>query len=171
MQIVNKLSCAIVFFFLWAAQPAHAGGGFDWDKVIYGGTFGATVTGEYTEITASPEIGYMFTEYYMAGVGPVYSYYKSSSVQSNMYGGRAFNRFLIGDKFFASAEYVRVYNSTIDLETNNETTSWDHSALVGGGFRYPLGGKSCSGIYASIMFDLLAPNPLSNPVLNVSVVL
>ena len=146
-------------------------GGFDWDRVVYGGTFGATVTGEYTEITASPEVGYMITDYYMAGLGPIYSYYKSTTIESNMYGGRLFNRFMFAERYFASAEYVGVQDNIRYLDSDEKETSWQNSALVGGGIRYPLGNKSSSGIYASIMFDLLAPSPLSNPVLNVSVVL
>lgn len=58
--------------------PGKRGGGFDRDRLFFGGNFGMGFGNRATQINVSPQIGYRFNQYLAAGAGInfLYSSYK-----------------------------------------------------------------------------------------------
>lgn len=71
-----------IFFLLGFFVTVKAQSSFDMNKVTLGGTFGAQF-GDYTMITIAPQVGYNITNYFNAGVGISYSYYREKYYISN----------------------------------------------------------------------------------------
>jgi hypothetical protein len=159
-----------VFFILSAsavhAQDASEKKGFDRSRLFYGGNLGLSFSSYSTAINITPQVGYFFNQYFAAGVGVSYAYYKYNlynpynnatvQTQSTSYAGiNIFGRFYPIRQVFIQAQpelnYVWGKISTpgsSDLKVNEFVPS----LLLGGGAAIPAGRGS---IIISIMYDVI----------------
>jgi hypothetical protein len=138
-------------------------------KVFFGGVPGL-MFGSTTYIELPPFVGYKFTPYLWAGIGPLYQYYKEKSLhyETSTYGGKVFAqvfvirnlaekiRINLGDIFLYGESSMLNFEPTLyDPYTFNyykESRKWINVTLIGFGFRYPLGDRS--GFSINILWDV-----------------
>jgi len=134
-------------FFVWTKAQETTRSSFDMNKVTIGGGFGAQF-GDYTMITIAPQVGYNITNYFNAGVGISYSYYRekyyisSSRVidKSHYAGFNIYGRLYLLDYFVVHAQpeinymtHKREYTNSGQPEVKTEKAV--PSFIVGAGFR------------------------------------
>jgi len=149
-----------------AASMASAQG----DKVYFGGGFGLNFSSEYTNLSASPLVGYRVTDQFSVGVSVTYQYIKIKSIDQsfNSTGGSLFTRFLFTDEIFAHAEFERLNYDQIVVFTNGdftETRKANNALLLGGGYRQPMGRNasfSVLGLY-DVLWKSAETSPYSEP--------
>ena len=135
---------------------------WSWDRVYGGGGIGLQF-GTFTLVNIAPDVGYKITDRYSAGLGIRYMYFAdrrySPPLESNVYGGSIFNRFIITSFLFAHAEY-EVLNGAWDPYSTrrfNLNNMW-----VGGGLRQ-VAGHSSFNIMALWNVNQEPYNPFPNP--------
>lgn len=131
------------------------------ERMYYGGNLSLQF-GTITFIDVSPLAGVMITEKYSAGVGATYQYFNDRffNYNSNIYGGRIFNRYNVLPRIFAHAEY-----ETLNLEVANRvpntndvvlTRDWVPGFLIGAGYFSPFGNRG--GMNFKLLYNLLHDN-------------
>jgi hypothetical protein len=138
-----------------------------WDKLSLGGNFNLQF-GNITFIDVSPLVGYRVTNRFTVGPGFTYRYLRFRGFEgSSIYGGRVFARHMIGQQFFAHAEYESLNAEFVQNE--QLVRNWVPGLFVGGGIFQPIGSRSgvtLSALY-NLMYDSLR-SPYNNPwVINV----
>ncbi|MDF2438076.1 MAG: hypothetical protein K0Q95_2452 [Bacteroidota bacterium] len=139
------------------------------DRMFTGGNLGAQF-GTVTFIEISPLVGYRFTDKISAGIGATYQYYhyndKIYNLETNVYGGRLFGRYLFTDYLFGHAEYEYLNLEAFDFQRRRVDVE---SVLVGGGYIQRISDRI--GIVAMILFNLTetAYTPYTNPIIRVGV--
>jgi hypothetical protein len=140
--------------------------------LFYGGGFGLQV-GSVTLIELSPMIGYKVTPKFGVGVSPSYKYYRyqdyynpNAHLQSNVFGGSVFARYIIFQNVFAHAEYESLFYNTKITGSLPEKTQYN-SVLIGGGYQQNIGGNA--GMYILVLWNLndTPDSPYTNPVIRV----
>ncbi|MFQ3212787.1 MAG: hypothetical protein ACJAT1_000292 [Marivirga sp.] len=139
------------------------------ERLYFGGNFGLSFSDNYTQIEASPIVGYMITDKLSAGTGVVYQYIKANfsspngtqyALKTNIYGGKLFGRYNIAGQLFAYSEFealsFEVYQDTSDRIIREIVPSM----FIGGGYFFPLGAKA--GINAVALYNLLY-DPFTSP--------
>ena len=138
-------------------------------KLFFGGVPGL-MFGSTTFIELPPYVGYKFTPFLWAGIGPLYQYYKERSLhyETSTYGGKVFMQvfvirnlaekirvnlgdiFLYGESSMLNFEptYYDPYNNMY----NKEARKWINVTLIGFGFRYPI--SDHSGFSLNILWDV-----------------
>jgi hypothetical protein len=142
------------------------------ERLFLGGNIGLQFGNRQTFVEVSPLVGLWLSPKIVAGVGPVYRYFKYSDLnftyEDNQFGGRIFGRYYFLDNFFAHAEYellnladTRDFTDFPDFPRTNLS-----STLVGGGYTQMVGR---SGVFILVLFNLTETvlTPYSNPVLRV----
>jgi hypothetical protein len=142
-------------------------------KLFFGGVPGL-MFGSITYIELPPYVGYKFTPYLWAGVGPFYQYYKerASGYETSIYGGKVFTQlFLVrdlreklninlGDVFlYGESSMLNLEPLFYDAASNlyyKDDRKWINITLVGFGIRYPIGERS--GFSFNVMWDI-SQNP------------
>lgn len=117
---------------------------FDKSKLRYGANIGLSLSRNYTVFGLGPQVGYQFSDSFMAGAGVKYYYTKLRSydyeVKSNLFGVNTFGyyypvRFLA---FFAQPELNYIW-STLKYGTDGiddrKESGFVPSLVVGGGLR------------------------------------
>ena len=160
-----KKVCIIVFCAIFAL-PASAQQNFSFrDRLFFGGNFGLAI-GSYTDIEISPHVGYYITPRWAAGVGVTYEYYNNKyhwidpytlqveRFETHIWGGRLFTNYVIVNnvndwiplgfnfRIFAHVEYEVLSYEKKFLNYNATGRELQHSILVGGGLRFPMGKRS-----------------------------
>ena len=144
-----------------ANKSASENKGFDLDKVVLGGSFGAQF-GDFTVVEVSPTAGYKLTEEWIAGVGIRYIYVKPRLAQSSsLYGASTFTQYTIFEQAVLHAEFE--YLSLEDFANPGERIDF-FSPLVGAGYRTSFGGSGFANFL--ILFNLNESDnyPYSNPI-------
>jgi hypothetical protein len=137
------------------------------DKVFFGGNVGAQF-GTITFMEISPLVGYKFTDKIAGGIGATYQYYhyrdKYYDLETNVYGGRIFGRYLFTDYLFGHAEYEYLNLEAFDFRRRRVDVE---SLLVGGGYIQKLGGNA--SIVAMILYNFTESvyTPYSNPIIRI----
>jgi hypothetical protein len=136
---------------------------YEWlQKFTYGGN-AQLQFGTYTFIYLSPTIGYKLTENLNIGLGAIYNYisinYGGSygSVSQSVFGGHSFARYFLTQGFFIQAQYDRLRQPNV-FSFNPDQKKWVNYAMVGVGFRRPVGDKI--SLSATFLYNL-TPDPLS----------
>ncbi len=130
-----------------------------WSRTSFGGIVGFTF-GDYTSINLQPEMGYWFTDNWIAGGGIIYEYtsYKSYNTvyKSSIYGGKLFSQYFVWDDLYIMGilELVNLETRYYDIAGRypNQERFWFASPLAGIGYMQRIGGKS--GVSFSILFNL-----------------
>lgn len=147
-------------------------------KFFFGGNLGLSF-GTYTYIEVAPLIGYKITPRLWAGLGPKYMYEKYKPYyETSTYGLKIFASFTVikdisetiniglGDIFFyAENENINaeIYSYPPSGGAYSEGRQWFNVMLIGGGMRFPIGGRS--GFSLMVLWDI-TQNPYysySNP--------
>jgi len=140
------------------------------DKVYFGGNFGLQF-GTVTFIDISPLAGYRFTEKFSAGLGVTYQYYhykdRFYDLETNVYGGRIFGRYLFTEYLFGHAEYEFLNLEAFDFFPPRRVDVI--SILAGGGYLQRFGRNSA--IVAMILYNFTesAYTPYQNPIIRIGV--
>lgn len=150
---------ALSIFSLASAQYKSGGGGVS-DKFYFGGGFGLSLGTDVTTISASPLVGYKFTEQLSAGMRLTYQYVNNKfyDISFSNYGGGPFTRFQFTDRYFSHIEYeylnfeftTGARDSSGDLVTDRDT----YNALwMGAGYREQLGRNA--GFFMLALYNVL----------------
>lgn len=156
-----------IFFHLLNAQDSNGKRkGFDNSKIFFSGNFGFT-SGSNTLLSISPQIGYRFKKYFVAGTGINFQYLSqkqndsSGNIQSktsqdiiglNIFGRVYPFRFMmlqIQPELNYMFGKIKYYNPAL---TTNLNASLVPSILLGGGAVIPVGKESFT---ASVFYDVL----------------
>lgn len=135
---------------------------FEVDRLVYGGTFGATF-GTTTYVDVSPLIGYRITDDLVAGIGVTYMYfrqrYNTQVYQTSLYGGRVFANYAILENVFLHGEYEVLNYDYYDFLSQENSRAWFGTPLLGGGYRQPISDRAAFMIFA--LYALNSDNPRS----------
>jgi hypothetical protein len=137
------------------------------DRLFFGGNFGLAI-GQYTDIEISPHVGYYITPRWAAGIGITYEYYNNKyhweiydppiiryeRFETHIWGGRLFTNYVIVNnvndwipfgfnfRIFAHVEYEALSYEKKFFDYDATGRQLQHSFLVGGGLRFPMGKRS-----------------------------
>lgn len=151
---------------------------FAWNRVVFGGNFGASF-GTYESLVAlSPSVGYRFTEKLTLGAGIIYQYYGIKlpaykiDYSFNNYGSRFYGTYQIADFLVAhteleslNLEYISYNNLGFPDGTKRRTiNSW----FVGGGYRQYISNNSTIDLMVLYNLTESAYSIYSNPIIRVS---
>ena len=136
------------------------------DKVFVGGNFGLQL-GTSTFIDVSPLAGYRITPKLSAGLGVTYQYlhYKDRfyDIETNVFGGRVFGRYLFTDYLFGHAEYEYLNLEAFDYNTSRRVDVI--SILGGGGYLQRIGPRSALALMVLYNFTESVYTPYSSPII------
>ena len=165
-----------IFILVISLNHVKAQGGFSWDRVVFGGNFGAGFSSNESLIALSPSVGYRFTERLTVGTGVIYQYYRLKipgfDFKFNNYGGRLFTSYQLTDFLVAHAEYESLNLEYVKISpagavdgTGRRTIN---STLVGGGYRQMLGRNSVVDILLLYNLTETPYTPYTNPIIRVN---
>ena len=163
--------CLFVFCAL-TAIPSFAQDNFSFrDRLFFGGNFGLVASSSFTDIEISPHVGYYITSRWSAAIGITYEYYnhryrwlivdpinpnnnRYERYETHIWGGRLFTNYVIVNnmndliplgfnfRIFAHAEYEALSYKKDFFTYDAQGRQLQHSFLVGGGLRFPMGRRS-----------------------------
>jgi hypothetical protein len=138
------------------------------DQIFYGGDFGFQF-GTVTFLNISPQIGYYITDYWSAGVGATYMFYKNNffDLKTSVYGGSLFTE-IYPLSFIVLHGESQMLNIEIYENPNNPFRAWDLSLLGGGGYRMRIGEKGIVNYLILWNFNQSKNSVYSNPVFRIS---
>lgn len=140
------------------------------ERLLYGGNFWLSFGSQSAQVYVQPMVGYKVTDKFIAGVGFTYIYWKQEYVfnnnqtltlSDNIYGLNLFGRHTLFGPLFAHAEYQPM-NFTSHNYYGEERRVWTNAFYLGGGINQSFG-KSGSGAYIMLLYDVLWRNRDSNP--------
>ncbi len=141
--------------------------GFDASRLVVGGILGAQF-GSATFIEVSPNIGYMFTDNFLAGIGLRYQYFEQDfqfyKYKSNTYGGGVFGQYYFLENFIAHLEYELLNLNDLN---NPEERANVTSIFVGGGYRSMMGSRSFFSILLLYNLNETFNTPYTNPIIRI----
>lgn len=173
---MKKVFIALFFIssFLFS-KNINAQKGFSWDRVVFGGNFGAGFSSFESVVALSPSVGYRFTEKFTAGAGIIYQYQSIKlpgfNFSFNNYGGRLYGTYQINDFLIAHTEYESLnleyirFNGLGNPDGTSRRTigSW----FVGGGYRQFISRNSVVDLMVLYNLTETPFTPYSNPVIRV----
>lgn len=126
-------------------------GGFDKDKMVYGGNVGLSFTSFGTFALAQPMVGYRVLPHTILGTGFTYIYFSrnitvNQKLTTHTYGPLLFAQQEILQKFIAHVEYQPI-NYEYFRSLNVSERVWLNQFFVGGGF-------GTNGAQILILYDL-----------------
>jgi len=167
LLVIISAMCVVSF-----ASAQYKSGGGGGDKVYFGGGFGLSFGTNVTSVSASPLVGYKFTDQLSAGVRVTYQYVndKVIDISYSNYGGGPFTRFQVTDQYFVHAEYEFLnfeYATGVKDPNGDFITDRDsYDALwLGAGYRESLGRNSSFFMLAlyNVLYDANELSPYASP--------
>lgn len=162
MKTNKKISALIALFMgvCWGVTAQNVKRGFDWDRVVYGGSILPVFSNIGTTIAANPFVGYKVTDRLVPGIMLTYNYSRlrdwpivgQTSTYSAL-GVSPFVRYSIMNGFFAQAEY-EFLNGNFKVEPPTSEASFSENNLfLGGGYVNQIPGTR-GGIFAQVMYNV-----------------
>jgi len=156
MKTVFKplLTITLLVSALLTANAQRTGGGFDPDRLVYGGGIFPSFSSYGTTFSANPFLGYKVTDKLVPGVMFQYQYIKTNSTQwtvpatLQLFGVGPFVRYTAWRNIFLQAEY-EFLNGSVKIDPYPKQTYSENNLLIGGGY---FSGSGRSGIYAQLMY-------------------
>lgn len=152
MRIKNTLLYIIILliFSVFTSDVAKAQKGFSWERLVFGGNFGAGFSNQESSVAISPSVGYKFTDRLTIGTGIIYQYYgiklPGFNFNFNNYGSRLFTSYQLTDFLIAYSEYETLNIEYIKFNSSGAPDGTDrrtiNSLFVGGGYRQAIGSNS-----------------------------
>lgn len=168
LVIIILISCIV-------SNNSFSQSGFSWNRVVFGGNFGAGFSSTQSAVAISPTVGYRVTEKLTLGTGFIYQYnrykfsnfdFKFSNYGSKLFGTYQLNDFLILHSEYESLnlEYITYNSAGIPDGTKRRNIG---SLFVGGGYRQYL--SSNSVVDLMILYNLTETlyTPYSNPIIRI----
>ncbi len=158
MKWITKLCvCGLVLCATVNQVTAQRKSGFDWSKVVYGGSIMPVFSNMGTNISANPFIGYKVTDRLVPGISVSYQYtrlrnwpFVGSTSTYNVFGIGPFVRYSIQNGFFAHAEY-EFLRGRFETTPFPEYRHTEENLLIGGGYSNVIPGTR-SGFYAQVLY-------------------
>src|SRR4030095_2090059 len=152
MKIITGIAMVIILItssLVVNAQEYSKKSNIPWtDRIFVGGNLGLTF-GDITSVEVAPQVGYMITPRWAAGLGFRYSYYRNNyyNYESSSYGPQFFSRFMIFKGLYAEGIYeannMEIYKLVDPVrQTYVIEREWISSLLLGGGYSSQIGGRS-----------------------------
>lgn len=155
--------------------------GYDPDRLIIGGGMNLAFGSGYTNVGASPIVGYRLTKRFSAGIGVGYQYYKFPDYVDPFYNvhyaymnivyPNVWARYFVYRNIFINATFehdIITLKSPLDRYGNLNQTKQsvtNECLLMGVGLRQPLGGRM--SFYGELFYDVLqgpySPYPKNGP--------
>lgn len=161
----------------WAKPKPQKEGGFDPQRLIFGGSLWVTFSG-YTSVYVAPVVGYRISDRFAAGMGLAYEYVHDNDalyIQNAITGTASYydynasllapsvwGRAMLFANLFAHAEfeYNFVSYSDIRYDPNGSGNIEDYKVkyqfpamLLGGGYRQPI--TENSSMYMMALYDVI----------------
>ncbi len=152
-------------------QPEKKGG-FQRERLFFGGNVGFNFSSDYTVIDVNPLVGYRFTDKFSSGIQIDYSFIQISymDVSTSIYGVSVFASYIFYKNFLAKAEYqhISLESKYFGPSITAKGRFGIDNVYVGGGFRTPIGEHSYA--YFLILWNLNETmyNPYQNPIYSIS---
>ncbi len=166
----------VLFLFLLSTHQSKSQSGFSWDRVVFGGNFGASVGSNQSLIALSPSVGYRVTEKLTLGTGVIYQYYRykfsTLDFKFNNYGARFYGSYQLNDFLILHSEYESLNLEYLKFNAlgnpDGSTRRTIGSMFVGGGYRQYISSKSVVDLM--VLFNLTETRytPYSNPIIRVN---
>lgn len=140
-------------------------------KFYWETSFGLQI-GSITNIEISPAIGYEPLKNLFTGIGVSYIYYRNNYYQpvyqNHIFGGSAYIRYQVFDRFLIQAEYQLLNYSGYEDLTGDWKRKTAPGYLVGAGYRQWFNNKMYGDIF--LLWNLNAVNdyPYTNPILRIT---
>src|SRR5690554_1361730 len=150
-------------------------GKFDFDRMRYGGSFGATF-GDITYVDIAPTAGYMLTDNLLFGLSGRYIYFEerflSYRFSTNIYGGGPFTQYFILENITLHAEYEvlnmvdrnRYFYNPNQAEKRINVSS----LLVGVGYRTMINRRSFASILLLYNLNENENSIYTNPIIRLN---
>jgi hypothetical protein len=149
-----KAKTLLLFLCFGLLQAVNAEGKLK-DKIYFGGNIGLSL-GSYTQVSATPLVGYKITPKISTGVKVTYEYIKDNrytpAFSTSNYGGGLFGRYRLTPALYAHAEYDMLSMENYDTYYNLQR-DWVPMFLVGGGYSQKISDNAYLNI--QVLFDLL----------------
>lgn len=168
IAITLLISCII-------SKNSFSQNGFSWNRVVFGGNFGAGFSSTQSAVAISPTLGYRVTEKLTIGTGVIYQYnrykfigydFKFSNYGAKLFGTYQLNDFLVLHSEYESLnlEYITYNVAGVPDGTNRRTIG---SLFVGGGYRQYISANSV--IDLMVLYNLMETpyTPYNNPMIRV----
>lgn len=145
-----------------------------WDKLVFGGGFGASFGNVSDIVTLSPQVGYQVTDYFMAGGGYLFNYIRlkqgfdgfrfikllNPRTQA-IHGPNIFGNFFLFEQFSAGMQFellnhdALVYNGSSFSDENR----WTSVLFIQGGLSQEVGrkGRVQFGLRYNLLQDRFSP--------------
>lgn len=136
----------------------NTSGKFDRSRFFVEGNIGFNFGGGFGFVSASPVLGYRFTNRFSAGAGPIFEYYRFSSYKGRVLGGRTFARFQAIENLFNTGGNLFLHGQYdfLNYKDNNlyeEKAATAHRLPVGLGYGQPLGRAARFNLM--VLYDML----------------
>lgn len=169
-KTMKKIYIAIAFVLASVNLTlAQQKGGFDWDRVVYGGSILPIFSNLGTTITANPFVGYKVTDNFVPGVMLSYNYSRlrnwpgiGRTSTFNSLGVSPFLRYSFFDKFFAQAEYEFLNGNFKVTSPDQEASFAENNLFLGGGYINRISDNSA--IFVQIMYNVTWQGAAGNSV-------
>lgn len=133
---------------------AQEGSGFDASRLRFGGNIGFSGGTNGTLFHISPNVGYFFTDKFIAGPGISYTHlkYKQPGVSTYQFtGAMLFGSYYALENFFLHSEAIQT--QVKHVETGN--TAMQTQLFIGGGYSFSRGAGIGRGTYIIVLYDIL----------------
>jgi hypothetical protein len=138
---------------------------FDRTKLRFGANLGLSMSKNYTTFAIGPQIGYQFSDYFMAGTGVKYPHIRANTqsyeVRNNLLGANLFGYIYPVNPIalFVQPEINRIWRNVIYKDTNEKVTASGTVPvlLVGAGFH--LGRSSHITVNYDLVRHIHSPYP------------
>jgi hypothetical protein len=143
--------------------------GFDWNRVVYGGSILPVFSNLGTTIAANPFVGYKVTDNFVPGVMLSYNYSRlrdwpilGQTSTFNSLGVSPFVRYTFLEKFFAQAEYEFLNGNFKVSPPTQEASFAENNLFLGGGYINRIGGNGA--IFVQVMYNVTWQGAAGNSV-------
>jgi hypothetical protein len=143
--------------------------GFDWDRVVYGGSIYPVFSNIGTAVTANPFVGYKITENFVGGLMFSYNYSRlrnwPNSGRTSTYssfGVSPFVRYAFLNNFFAQAEYEFLNGSFKVTSPDQEARFGENNLFIGGGYLNRISNNSA--VFVQLMYNVTWKGAAGNSV-------
>jgi len=155
------------------STPNNKKHSFKADRLFFGGGLGLQF-GSITVISIAPQVGYRFTDKFMAGFGVSYYYLSANQNQkfsTNIYGGSVFTSYAVLENLFVRAEYEVLNLESIYFNPYiypQQKRFNINSFLIGPGYRYAVGEHSYINFMILWNLNETIYSPYQNPIIRMN---
>lgn len=166
----------VLFLFLLSTHQSKSQTGFSWDRVVFGGNFGAGFGTNQSLIAVSPSVGYRVTERLTLGTGVIYQYYRykfaNLDFKFNNYGARFFGTYQLNDFLVLHAEQESLNLEYLKFNAlgnpDGSVRRKIGSTFVGAGYRQYISSNSMVDLLVLFNLTETTYTPYSNPIIRVN---